>query len=206
MFGFVEVRCGNQREHAEKTAKASCRRGKMNFSPITTSRTRRQLLHSSYARPFIERMNVAVAPLGRLIDLAASLHIVRSTQSIALRQEDRDRCLRLANQVSDLRRDLMPQLPRAIDMASQPEPSDLPLLPEMERTFALITHAFSLSGSTEEWLVAAPLDAEVGPRLFVADALSNFDHLKFAIRGTLATMLAYVVHQAIDGRASVLRS
>src|SRR5262249_882841 len=143
-------------------------------------------------------MNVAVALLGRLIDLADSLRIVRSTQSIARRQEDRDRCLRLANEVSNLRHDLLQrQRPPAIDMASQPEPSDLPLLPEMERTSALIRQAFSDTKSAEEWFVEAPLDPDVRSRLFVADALSNLDHLKFAVRGTLAAVLAYVVYHAI---------
>jgi multidrug resistance protein MdtO len=169
------------------------------YSVLGTSRLRRQLLQSSYPRPFIAQMNVAVALLGRLIDLADSLHIVRSTQSIALRQEDRDRCLRLANQVSNLRHDLMQrQRPHAIDVASQPEPSHLPLLPEMERTSALIRQAFSDTKSAEEWFVEAPLDPDVRPRLFVTDALSNVDHLKFAVRGTLAAVFAYVVYHALD--------
>jgi multidrug resistance protein MdtO len=169
------------------------------YSALGTSRTRRQLLHSGYTQQFIVQMNVAVALLGRLVDLAASLRILRSTQSIASRQEDRDRCLRLTNQVSNLRHDLMQRhLPHAIDTVSHPGPSDLPLLPEMEQTVALIRQAFSATTSTEEWFVAAPLDAEVRSRLFVADALSNVDHLKFAVRGTVAAMFAYVVYQAID--------
>src|SRR5215510_1700095 len=169
------------------------------YSVLGTSGLRRQLLQSSYPRPFIAHMNVAVALLGRLIDLADSLRIVRSTRPMALRQEDRDRCLRLANQVSNLRHDLMqPQRLHAIDIAGQPTPSDLPLLPEMERTSALIRQAFSDTRSAEEWFVAAPLDPIVRSRLFVADALSNVDHLKFAVRGTLAAMLAYVVYHAID--------
>jgi multidrug resistance protein MdtO len=169
------------------------------YSVVGTSRLRRQLLQSSYPRPFIAQMNVAVALLGRLIDLADSLRMVRSTRSIALRQEVRDRCVHLADHVSSLRHDLMQRpRPHAIDIASQPEPSDLPFLPEMERTTTLIRQAFSDTGSAEEWFVAAPLDPGVPSRLFVADALSNVDHLKFAVRGTLAAMFAYVVYQAID--------
>src|SRR5215475_2166261 len=100
------------------------------YSVLGTSGLRRQLLQSSYPRPFIAQMNVAVALLGRLIDLADSLRIVRSTRPMALRQEDRDRCLRLANQVSNLRHDLMqPQRLHAVDSSGQPAPSVLPLLP-----------------------------------------------------------------------------
>jgi multidrug resistance protein MdtO len=169
------------------------------YSDLGTSRMRRQLLRSGYPPKLIAQMNVAAALLGRLVDLAASLCIILSAQSIALRAADRDRCLRLANEISNLRRDLQQrQLPCAIDIARQPEPSDLPLLPEMERTVALIPHAFSGARSVEELFVPAPIDAEFRSRLLVPDAFSNRDHLKFAVRGTVATMLAYVVYQAID--------
>jgi multidrug resistance protein MdtO len=169
------------------------------YSALGTSGLRRQLLRSSYPLPFIAQMNVAVALLGRLIDLADSLRIVRSSRSVARRQDDRDRCVRLADQLLNLRHDLMQrQRPDAIDIASQPEPSDVPLLPEMERTSALVRQAFSGTESAEEWFVAAPLDPGVQSRLFVADALSNVDHLKFAVRGTAAAMFAYVVYHAID--------
>ena len=168
------------------------------YSSLGSSRLRRQLLRSSYPGPFIAQMNIAVALLGRLIDLAGSLSIVHSTQSITLRQEDHDRCLRLANRISNLRHDLMQrQSPRPIEIASQPEPSDLPLLPEMERTAALIPQAFSSSERLEDRFLPPPLYAEASQRMFVPDAFTNPDHLKFAVRGTLATMFAYVVYQAI---------
>jgi len=169
------------------------------YSALGTSRLRRQLLQSSYPQAFIAQMNVAVALLGRLVNLADSLRILRSTRSIALSPEDRDRCLRLANQVSNLRHDRMQrQRPQVIDIAGQPEPSGVPLLPEMERTSAHMRQAFSDTKGAEEWFGEAPLDPDVRSRLFVADALSNVDHLKFAVRGTLAAMFGYVVYHAID--------
>jgi uncharacterized membrane protein YccC len=114
---------------------------------------------------------------------------VGSTGCIGFHSDtDRNRAERFLHYLS--------QLSRAIDIGSQP--SDLPLLPEMERTVALIPHAFSGTKSAEELFVPAPLDAEVRSRLLVPDAFSNRDHLKFAVRGTLAAMLAYVVYQAID--------
>lgn len=168
------------------------------YSALGTSRSRQQLLQSNYPRPVVTQMNIAVALLGRLIDLAASLCVVYSTRSIALPTADRGRCLRLANEVANLRSDLRQRhLPQASEIGS-PEASDLPLLPEMERTVALIPHAFSGTGSAEEFLAPPPLAEEVRLRLFAPDALSNVEHLKFAVRGALATMLAYVVYQAID--------
>jgi len=169
------------------------------YSTLGTSKLRRELLTSGYPPELIAQMNVAAALLGRLVDLAASLGIARSTQSVAIGAADRDRCSRLANEISSLRGDLQRRkLPRAIDIASQPEPSDVPLLPEMEKTVALIPHAFSRAKSVKELFPSAPMGAEVRSRLFVPDAFSNLDHLKFAVRGTLATMVAYVFYQAID--------
>jgi multidrug resistance protein MdtO len=169
------------------------------YSATGTSRMRRRLLRSGYPPQLIAQMNVAVGLLGHLTDLAASLRIVRSTQSIAIGAADRERCLRLANQISELRRNLeQRQLPRAIDISSQAQPSDLPLLPEMERTVALIPHAFSGSESVEDLFLPLPLDTDVRQRLLVPDAFSNPDHIKFAVRGAVATMLAYVVYQAVD--------
>ncbi|MFZ0793365.1 MAG: FUSC family protein, partial [Candidatus Korobacteraceae bacterium] len=107
--------------------------------------------------------------------------------------------LRLAKQLSQLRGNLQQrQLPGSINISGQAEPSDLPLLPEMERTVALIPHAFSGSDSVEDLFLPPPLDTEVRQRLLVPDAFSNPDHLKFAVRGATATMLAYVVYQAVD--------
>jgi multidrug resistance protein MdtO len=67
----------------------------------------------------------------------------------------------------------------------------------MEREVALMSHTFSGSESVQQ-LLLPPVAPEARQRLFVPDAFSNPDHLKFAIRGTLATMLAYVIYQSID--------
>ncbi len=169
------------------------------YAALGVSRTRRQLLRSGYPRQFVGRMNVAVSLLGRLTDLAASLRVLQFPRSASIQPPDRERCLRLANQIAGLRQSLAQQeLPRAIDFPSQSQPSGLPLLPEMESTVALIPHVFSGSESLDSIFRPPPLAAQAGPRLFVADALSNPDHLKFAIRGGLAALLAYVVYQSVN--------
>ena len=168
------------------------------YSALGTSRARQQLLHSDAPRPLVSQLNIAVALLGQLIDLAASLCVVCSHQSISLPTAERNRCLRLADEVSDLRGDLRQrQLPRVIEIPNQSERSELPLLPEMERTVTLIPHAFSGTASAEEFFVPPALGTEVRSRLFAGDAFSNIEHLKFAVRGTLATMLAYLAYNAI---------
>src|SRR5215472_7183467 len=168
------------------------------YSALGTSRARQLLLHSDYPRPFVGQLNTAIALLGRLIDLAATLCVVYSMQSIALPPAERERCLRLANDVSNLRRDLKQrQLPRANEV-SPVESSGLPIVTEMERTVALIPRAFSTNASSEDFSIPLQLREDVRSSLFVSDAFSNIEHFKFAVRGTLATMLAYVIYQAVD--------
>jgi multidrug resistance protein MdtO len=169
------------------------------YSALGTSRIRRQLNRSGYPAQVVSQMNAAAAMLGRLTDLAASMRIVRSNHPMALNASDKDRCLRLAEQISQLRRDLQQrQLPQTVNLPDQAQPSELPLLPEMERTVAMIPHAFSGSEDSPEQLFLPPLDAEAKQPVFVADAFTNPDHLKFALRGSLATLLAYVVYQSVD--------
>ncbi len=168
------------------------------YSALGVSRTRRQLLRSGYPQQFIARMNIAVALLGRLTDLASSMHAIRAPKSVTIQPSDRERCLRLAEQIAELRRSLAQEkLPPVIDIPSQTQPSGLPLLPEMESIVALIPHAFSGSESLDDLFRPPPLE-EAQPRLFVPDAFSNPEHLKFAIRGGLAALLAYVVYQSVD--------
>ena len=169
------------------------------YSALGTSRIRRQLNRSGYPMQVVAQMNAAVAMLGRLTDLAASMRIVRSNHPMALNASDKDRCLRLADQISQLRRNLqLRQLPQTVNLPDQAQPSELPLLPEMERTVAMIPHAFSGSEDSPDQFFLPPIDAEAKQPLLVADAFTNYDHLKFALRGSLATLLAYVVYQSVD--------
>lgn len=169
------------------------------YSALGTSEARRQLLRSGRTERFIAQMNAVMALVGHLVHLAASMHIVRSTQGIAVTAGDRERCLRLANEIYEIRQNLQRgQVPRAVDIPRQDQASDLPLLPEMERTAALLPHAFSGTETVEEPFATPPLGAEVPRRLLASDAFTNSDHLKFAIRAALATMIAYVIYQAID--------
>lgn len=167
------------------------------YSSVGTSRLRRMLLRSGYPPKFIAQMTAAVALLGRLMDLAASLQIVRSNQFFVPEAGDRDRCLKLADQIAELERDVAAhKLPKPLEIPDTIAPSALPLLPEMERTIVLMSHTFSGYGTLPGVVLPPPTEGE-HQRLFAADAFTNPDHLKFAIRGTLATLLAYTVYTAI---------
>jgi len=169
------------------------------YSALGVSRTRRQLLRSGLPKDFVGRMNTAVALLGRLTDLAASMRALRAPQSITVQPSDRERCRRLADCIAELRQSLEQQkLPRALNIPTQSQPSGLPLLPEMESTVALIPHVFSGTENVDDLFRPPPLVAQTTAPLFVPDAFSNPEHLKFAIRGMLASLVAYVIYQSVN--------
>jgi len=170
------------------------------LSALGTSRLHRLLLRSGYSAHFIAQMTAAVALVGRLVDLAASMRITHAGQSAALSKEDRDRCMALADHIAELRQHFLAgQLAPQIDFSAQERPSNLRFLSSMETTVALIPQAFSGSKTTSDFLLRAPLDEEnVHQSLFATDAFSNPAHLQFAIRGSLAALVCYVTYTALD--------
>jgi multidrug resistance protein MdtO len=168
------------------------------YSTVGTSRLRGLILRSPYSPHFKSQMGTAIALVGRLIDIAASFQLALSERTQAINPDDRQRCLRLADEVGDVIKNLMQQqLPAEIKRPLQAIPSQLPFLPTMERTAALIPKAFSGSESVDT-LVSAPLDEEGPAPMFAADAFSNPAHVQFALRGTLAAMVCYVTYTAIN--------
>jgi multidrug resistance protein MdtO len=168
------------------------------YTTVGTSRLRRLVIRSDYSPQFKRQLGTAIALVGRLVDIAGSFQFALSERTGAIDAADRQRCQRLADEVADVRRSLMlRQLPEEIKQPLQEVPSQLPFLPTMERTVALIPQAFSGSESMDEF-VPAPLDEEGPVPLFAADAFSNPAHVQFALRGTLAAMVCYVTYTAID--------
>jgi multidrug resistance protein MdtO len=168
------------------------------YASVGTSRLRRLVVRSRFSPHWKEQMNTAVALVGRLTDTAASFWLALQERSGPMDPADQARCIRLADEVRQLTADLMLQKLPAKIPHSQEELTSLPFLATMERTFALIPDAFAGSTSLQH-IVTAPLDEEAGPvRFFVNDAFSNPAHLLFALRGTLAAMVCYIIYTAID--------
>jgi multidrug resistance protein MdtO len=171
------------------------------YSNVGTSRLRRLLLRSGYSSHFIAQVNTAVALLGRLVDLAASLRAFSLARPVSLTPEDRERCLHLADQLSQMQVNLLQRQLIAIQgLSIEERRSNLPFLPVMERTAALLPQAFSGTPSLSDVFIPAPMDEEIRQRLFLPDALTNPAHLQFALRGTLAATAAYVIYTSIDWR------
>jgi multidrug resistance protein MdtO len=170
------------------------------YSNAGTSRLRRILYRSGFGAHFISQMNAAVALLGRLVDLAASLNTLKTGRAITSTVEDRERCNHLADKLAELQRELKLQaVPRKIILPPRAASAGLPFLPQMERTVSLIPEAFAGSESIQEF-ITAPIDEEVREPFLVSDALTNPDHIRFALRGMLAASACYIAYSAIAWR------
>jgi multidrug resistance protein MdtO len=162
---------------------------------VGTSRLRRILLRSHYSPHFIEQMGALTALTGRIVDIAANW----IPPSAPLSDDDRKRMRRLAENLATICADL---LARRAPHLSEPLPagnvlSAVPILPELEKIVSLIPDTF---------VGSRPLDAYVPPtsggdppqRIFATDALTNAEHIKFALRGCLTASLCYVLYNLVD--------
>jgi multidrug resistance protein MdtO len=168
------------------------------YATVGTSRLSRLILRSEYSRHYKTQMGTVIALVRRLVDIAANFQLALSERTGAIDPADRQRCQRLADEVAEVRRSLtLRQLPTEIKQPLQEAPSQLPFLPTMERTVALIPQAFSGAESMDV-LIPEPLDEEGSRHIFVADAFSNPVYVQFALRGTLAALVCYVTYMALD--------
>jgi multidrug resistance protein MdtO len=174
----------------EETKKRATR-----LAMLGTSRLRRILRRSTYSERYREQAGAVVMLVGRLVDIAANL-----TQfGIRVSSDDRRRMGALAASIASIQADLLSgRIPVQIEFNSEGEFSGgVPLLREMEKTVALIPMALSGSGSIGRYVPSLPAD-ERRSTLFVADALSNAEHLKFGLRGCLAASLCYIIYNSVD--------
>lgn len=164
------------------------------FAMLGTSRLRRLLRRSTYSQNYKEHMGAVIALTGGLIDIAANVtHL-----SIHVSADDRKRISDLAASIASIRSDLLSQrVPRPIAISDQSAPSaGVPLLLEMERTVWLIPAVFSGSVSIGEY-GPGQWDEKRRATILAQDALSNPEHLKFALKGGLAASLCYIIYNAI---------
>ena len=157
-----------------------------------TSRLRRLLVRSTWSLHYREQIGALVALVGRLVDIAANLTYLNPSENA------RTRMRRLAAIIASIRADLLSgRVPHSVEFNGNREASPtVPLLSEMERTVSLLPEAFTGSRSLN---ADAPLPSgDPRSKLFVADALSNPEHIKFALKGCLAASLCYLIYTAVD--------
>jgi len=160
---------------------------------LGTSGLRRIIQRSNYTPLQAETMGAVVALVGRLVDVAANASYLTPELSAA----DQQRIGILTGNVGTLREDLLNRRIPQFKIFDGEISRALPLLREMETAVLLICKVFAGSHSVHRY-APPPSTTEPQPTLFAQDALSNPEHITFALKGCLAATLCYVVYNAID--------
>jgi multidrug resistance protein MdtO len=162
---------------------------------VGTSRLRRNLHRSVYSSHYREQMGAVLALVARLSDLAANLVDLDIKPSDLDRERMRTLAQAIAGSRSDLERGVVP---RRTELDSEnAAQSPVPLLREMEGTVSLIPEVFVGSQSLSAYAPSPSGDA-ARLTLFRPDALSNFQHIEFGVKGGLAATLCYFIYNILD--------
>lgn len=166
---------------------------------VGTGRLRREMQvitkNHSYSLIYYAALSTVIALTGRLVDVAATLDAVATQPGENDRQRFRnlfEDCERI--RVSLLRGETLE--PSPFQYAAEYS-AGVPALPVLERTVSLFPVAFQ-NAHTAGGATRPNFDAASETRFFVNDALKNPEYLRFAVKGTLAAMICYIIYSAVD--------
>ena len=149
-----------------------------------------------WARERHERLTAIITLVDRLVTSAIAIEEVAPLPEGEIHRERllkvADACDRTRRAFADLR---LPSPSDWIVLAAQPTAGAMSPLIDMERTLDEITLAvpgrFKESGESGA-------DAAGKLRLFLPDAFTNPDHVRFAVKGALAAFICYVIFVGFD--------
>jgi multidrug resistance protein MdtO len=163
------------------------------YAMTGVSMLRQQVARNHATATQRERMNAVVSLLGRGVDLAAAL--VSSHE--ALEPASGVHTESLAQRISAIRKTIRSGAPVMDAPEAQPAEDLPPLLSQLMVTVGLMEHVLIASHVTDRGLVV--LDgAAAENHIFVNDAFTNPEYLKYALAGTAASMLCYVIYVALN--------
>lgn len=179
------------RQVDEKTTKQITR-----LAVLGTSILRSNLQRSGYSPHYVEQMGAIAALVGRLVDIAASL----ATLDIQVCSENRERVRWLAENITGIRADLLAaKIPHLRKSGSEADAlREVPMLHEMEITVSLMAEIFVSSQSLGAYTLPASRAGDPPHTLFVRNALSNPEHVKFGLKGCLAASLCYIIYTSLS--------
>jgi multidrug resistance protein MdtO len=167
---------------------AQTERSLTRYAMVGVGSLRTFLARSSHSPDYQERMTALVSVIGRAIDFAAAM-LHAHPQVLP---EDRPVAARIARHIADIR--------QCLSTGCKPSELNLPsasggvvLLRELGQMIALVPYIFEGSISLDQFRAFAHAPREKTP-IFVRDAFTNPEHVKFALSGCLAGMLCYVLY------------
>jgi len=164
-------------------------RALVQYAVVGIGSLRRYVARSNFSS--LERMqkSTVVSLTGRSIDFAAALASSASTFEPALRE----RADHLAQRVAEIRDALLTRrLPQAWEPTFDPTAST-PLFNELESMIALMFAVLRSSSSIDTRMEVLE-GSQPSNRIFIEDAFTNREHLRFTLSGTLAAMLCYILY------------
>ena len=167
--------------------------GLAQFAVVGGGALRRYVARASYTQLYRTRMSTLVALVARCIDFAAAL----ANAFPSLPDGNQERAARLKRSFADIRLCLRTH-GQPCEATLEPRPSpDTPLLSEIESMVSLIPSIFSHEHAPDLTLEAIE-DIPNASRIFIPDAFSNPEHLRYILGGTFAAMLCYVFYVSLD--------
>jgi multidrug resistance protein MdtO len=167
--------------------------GLAQFAIVGAGALRRRLARGNYGQLYRTRMSTLVSLTARSIDFAAAL----AGAFPSLPAQLGERAARISRSLADIRQCLRTHgQPCEATLESQPSPGT-PLLSEIESMVSLMPAVFSEENAVDPAL--EPLeDAPDTFRIFIPDAFSNPEHLRYILGGTIASMLCYIFYVSLD--------
>jgi multidrug resistance protein MdtO len=163
------------------------------YAVVGTGTLRQQIARGNYAALERTRLSALVSLLGQSIDISAALVSGYHEQESVSRERAKNLRLRLGSIRNAIRTaDSHLDSPHSTTTAGRP-----PLFSELEATVGLMESVLDCRKAVDPSLT--PLeDVATTNRVFVSDAFVNPDHLKFALAGTAAAMLCYVIYVGLN--------
>jgi multidrug resistance protein MdtO len=159
---------------------------------VGTSRLRRFLKQSSYSPRYAEQMGAVLALTGRLVDIAANLTVLRFDPT----ENDRKQLRKVATDIATIRAALLiGRVPNPVE--TRVHSQRVPLLHELAATVSMIPAVFTGAHSLIAY-ASRPESGDPPSKFLVADAFSNSEHIKFALKACLAAGLCYLIYNAKD--------
>jgi multidrug resistance protein MdtO len=167
--------------------------GLAQFVMVGASALRRYATRASYTQVYRTRMTTLVSLVARSIDFGAALAGAFPSLSEDLRQ----RAARVSEGLAEIRSCLRTDgQPSQAVLEPQPSPG-APYLAEVESMVSLMLAIFNGENSPDPGLEAVE-EAPAASRIFIPDAFSNPEHLRYVLGGATAAMLCYVIYVSLD--------